>query len=69
MEYAEAFARSQDMEDSVRRELMQMAWSVVNDSLSTDACLLHPPYLIALGKAEGGWGGLRLKKGRDFVGG
>ena len=63
MEYAENFARSQDMEDSSKRNLMQTAWTVVNDSLSTDPCLLHPPYLIALGALGGmgrGKGGKRL---------
>ncbi|KAF4525631.1 hypothetical protein B566_EDAN001230 [Ephemera danica] len=29
--------------------LLALAWRVVNDSLRTDACLLYPPYQIALG--------------------
>ncbi|XP_037274425.2 cyclin C [Rhipicephalus microplus] len=28
--------------------LLSMAWKVVNDSLRTDVCLLHPPHQIAL---------------------
>lgn len=29
-------------------QLLPLAWRIVNDSLRTDACLLHPPYMIAL---------------------
>jgi len=29
-------------------QLLPLAWRIVNDSLRTDACLLYPPYMIAL---------------------
>ena len=28
--------------------LLPIAWRIVNDSLRTDVCLMHPPYLISL---------------------
>jgi len=30
-------------------DCMQTAWELLNDSYRTDLCLLHPPYLIAIG--------------------
>lgn len=30
-------------------DCLQTAWELVNDSYRTDLCLLHPPYLIAIG--------------------
>ncbi|CAG0897775.1 unnamed protein product [Cyprideis torosa] len=30
------------------KQLLSLAWSVVNDSLRTDVCLLYPPFLIAI---------------------
>lgn len=30
-------------------QVLPLAWRIVNDSLRTDASLLYPPYLIALG--------------------
>lgn len=40
----------QYMQDlGVEGEVLQLGWRIVNDSLRTDACLLFPPYEIALG--------------------
>lgn len=30
-------------------QLLTLAWRIINDSLRTDACLLYPPYQIAIG--------------------
>lgn len=34
--------------DSKMTDLLSSAWPILNDSYRTDACLLYPPYLIAL---------------------
>ena len=28
--------------------ILPYAWKIVNDALRTDACLVYPPYLVAL---------------------
>lgn len=33
-------------------QLLALAWRVINDSLRTDACLLYPPYQIAIGECD-----------------
>ena len=34
--------------DLQKTELLSTAWPILNDSYQTDACLLYPPYLIAI---------------------
>lgn len=34
--------------DSSMTDLLTSAWPILNDSYRTDACLLYPPYLIAI---------------------
>jgi len=38
----------QDLGQGLEESLLPLAWRIVNDSLRTDACLIYPPFQIAL---------------------
>eukprot|EP00730_Choanoeca_flexa_P007799 TRINITY_DN12395_c2_g2_i4.p1 TRINITY_DN12395_c2_g2~~TRINITY_DN12395_c2_g2_i4.p1 ORF type:complete len:292 (+),score=51.81 TRINITY_DN12395_c2_g2_i4:176-1051(+) len=46
LEYTEHLKDSHDSADMDK--LLKTAWAILNDYLRTDACLMFPPYLIAL---------------------
>ncbi len=54
-EYCDSLAQSKRLEQKKLEEVTQKAWSVVNDSLRTNACLVHPPFMIALGVWMAAW--------------